>query len=94
VEGKVNEFAAVIVNGQTSELRADAAAGGYRFRTTIPVTEGNNTVTIKATDPQQTANTKPVYHWPRGHRKAGQPADHVKEIAQDYRGAYGKPGET
>ena len=50
VEGQVNELSAVSVNGQPAELRADAVAGGYRFRRSVPVSQGTNTITVTAAD--------------------------------------------
>jgi RHS repeat-associated protein len=58
VEGTVNEFASVTVNGQAAALTADPAGGGYRFSRTLPVTEGSNTVTVQATDQDNETTTQ------------------------------------
>lgn len=58
VEGTVNEFAAVTVNGQNAPLVSDAASGGYRFRAKVPVVTGQNDVTIAATDPANETTTQ------------------------------------
>ncbi|MCX6855167.1 MAG: hypothetical protein NTV80_09695, partial [Verrucomicrobia bacterium] len=50
VEGTVNEYATVTVNGQNAALMSDAASGGYRFSAKVPVVTGQNNVTISATD--------------------------------------------
>ena len=52
VEGTLNEFANVTVNGQPAALRTDPVAGNYRFRREAAVTPGSNTVQIAATNPQ------------------------------------------
>ena len=52
VEGRVNEFASVQVNGEQADLNPAPASGGYFFKRSIPVKEGANTVQITATDPQ------------------------------------------
>jgi RHS repeat-associated protein len=59
IEGNVNEQASVTINGQPAEMRQDAVAGGYRFKGTVPVIQGSNTVAINATDtdtPAQVTN--------------------------------------
>ncbi|MEQ1933846.1 MAG: RHS repeat-associated core domain-containing protein, partial [Fimbriimonadaceae bacterium] len=58
VEGTLNEFASVTVNGQAAALQSDPASGGYRFRRTLPVTEGSNTVTISAIDQDNETTTQ------------------------------------
>ena len=66
IEGRVNEFANVTVNGQPATLRADPVAGGYRFQRTVPVTVGSNTVTVSATDlavPPQPAPLTTTQNW-------------------------------
>ena len=57
VEGTVNELSTVTVNNQPAELRTDPVAGGYRYRKTVPVTAGSNTVQIKAIDKDNPPNT-------------------------------------
>lgn len=50
VEGTVNEFSTVTVDGQAAEMQADPVAGNYRFKKAVAVTTGSNTVAISATD--------------------------------------------
>ena len=52
VAGHVNEFARVDVNGAQAEVSPDPATGGYFFKRKVPVTAGDNTINITATDPQ------------------------------------------
>jgi RHS repeat-associated protein len=59
VEGTLNEYATVTVNGQAAQLQSDPANSGYRFRKEVQVSEGNNTVQLSATDrevPPKTTN--------------------------------------
>lgn len=58
VEGTVNEYATVTVNGQNAPLMSDAASGGYRFSAKVPVVSGQNDVTITATDPANETTTQ------------------------------------
>ena len=58
VEGRVNEFASVKVNGEFAEIHREAVGGGWRFRKTIPVQEGVNTVEVVAMDPQNEVSTQ------------------------------------
>lgn len=54
VEGHLNEFATVTVNGQPAEVKGFWGMwgnGGYRFRRVVPVTEGVNSFNVTATDP-------------------------------------------
>jgi len=52
VEGQINEFATVTVNSQPPNRNCytPGAHGAYRFRRTVPVSQGSNTVNITATD--------------------------------------------
>lgn len=57
VEGTVNEFAKVTVNGSTAQLSVDPV-GGYRYRRSVAVQPGSNTVTVQATDTSNQTTTK------------------------------------
>jgi RHS repeat-associated protein len=68
IEGTVNEFATVqvtlaneagatLLESEPAELRVDPATGGYRFRRAVPVSEGTNTVTLRATDTETPPQT-------------------------------------
>ncbi|MFZ4765927.1 MAG: hypothetical protein ACOYMN_13335, partial [Roseimicrobium sp.] len=50
VEGNVNEFATVNVNGQPAAMQSDPVSSGYRFHRTIAVEAGSNVVEVTATD--------------------------------------------
>jgi YD repeat-containing protein len=58
IEGRVNEFSNVTVNGQEAELRRESTGTGWRFRRTIPVQPGPNTVEVAATDSQNETSLK------------------------------------
>lgn len=58
VEGTVNEFARVTVNGASAQLSKEPAGDGFRYRRTVPVTSGSNTVTVQATDQGGQTTTK------------------------------------
>lgn len=62
VEGRTNEFADVTVNGQPAHISPDPASGGYRFRKSVPVVVGSNTVVISATD-QDAQNTTETWQF-------------------------------
>jgi hypothetical protein len=53
-----DRLATVIIIGRAVVLREDSAAGGYRFQRLLPFVEGENTITITATDPQQESATQ------------------------------------
>ena len=57
VEGNVNEFARVKVNGTAAQLSVDPA-GGYRYQRSVPIQTGSNTVTVQATDISGQTTTK------------------------------------
>ncbi len=58
VEGTVNEFARVTVNGASTQLSKESVGGGFRYRRSVPVTTGSNTVTVQATDTGGATTTK------------------------------------
>lgn len=61
VEGTVNEHAQVTVNGQPAALFDDPLLYNpkrYRYRATVPVTQGANTLTVTATDQDQDTTTQ------------------------------------
>ena len=58
VEGTVNEFARVTVNGAAAQLSKDSGGDGFRYRRTVPVQAGTNTVTVQATDTGGATTTK------------------------------------
>ena len=60
VEGRVDEFSTVKVNDTAAEVVKEPAGGGWRFKKTIPVSVGTNTVKVEATDSQ---NERSVRTW-------------------------------
>ena len=50
IDGHVNEFSQMWVNSQPTPITPDPVSSGYRFKRTVAVTQGSNTVQITAKD--------------------------------------------
>ena len=50
IDGHVNEFSQMWVNSQPTPITPDPVSSGYRFKRTVVVTQGSNTVQITAKD--------------------------------------------